>query len=365
MEGRELELVVEAFKSNYIAPAGPMLAAFEKAFSDYSHLPYAVALSSGTAAIHLAIKSLNLSPGDTIWASTLTFLGGVAPVIHERLRPVFVDSDPLSWTIDIGLLKENLKEASARGTLPKAVLTTDIYGQTCDMDELLKVCDYWSVPVISDSAEAVGALYKGRHAGLGAYAAAFSFNGNKIITTSGGGLLASSDRRLIDRARYLSTQARQPAAHYEHTEVGYNYRMSNISAAIGLGQLEVLEDRVRRRRSIFDLYRSVLSDVPGLTFMPEPADRRSTKWLTVIQLDPICSGTNREQVRKDLEHHNIEARPVWKPMHIQPVFAGSPRIGGGVAEKLFQEGLCLPSGSQMTDSDVMRVATLIKKSIRP
>jgi dTDP-4-amino-4,6-dideoxygalactose transaminase len=364
MSGHELAYIHEAFASNYVAPTGPMLREFEREFADYSGIPHAVALSSGTAALHLALKSLDLTDGDEVWASTLTFIGSVVPVMYERLAPVFFDADRDTWTISPSLLAEEFRLAAKRGKLPKALIPTDLYGQSCDLDAILAVTREYGVPVVCDSAEAVGAHYKGRHAGDGAFATIFSFNGNKIITTSGGGMLASGDKRVIDRARYLSTQARQPAVHYEHTEVGYNYRLSNISAAIGRGQLEILEDRVARRRAIFDLYQKLLGDLPGLSFMPEAEYGRATRWLTVILLDDRIFGVNRVEVQRRLESQNIESRPVWKPMHLQPVFEQARHVGGAVAEELFQQGLCLPSGSQMTDQDVERVASIVRAAQR-
>jgi dTDP-4-amino-4,6-dideoxygalactose transaminase len=360
MSGREQGYVEDAFASNYVAPAGPMLGAFEKEFAAYTGIPHAVAVSSGTAAIHLALKSLELNPGDEVWASALTFIGSVAPVVHERLSPVFFDADGDTWTISPQLLTEEFHAAAKRGKLPKAVIPTDLYGQPCDLDAILAISAEYGVPVICDSAEAVGARYKERHAGYGAFATVFSFNGNKIITTSGGGLLASHDERVVDRARYFSTQARQPYVHYEHTEVGYNYRMSNICAAIGRGQLEVLNERVARRREIFELYCRLLKGLPGLSFMPEANYGRSTRWLTVILMDSSEFGADREEIRLALEAENVESRPVWKPMHMQPVFANARHIGGAVAERLFEQGLCLPSGSQMSDDDVERVVAIIR-----
>jgi len=361
MSGREEAYVKEAFASNYVAPAGPMLEAFEKEFADYTGIPHAVAVASGTAAIHLALKSLDLSPGDEIWASTLTFIGSVGAAIHERLTPVFFEPDETSWALDPALLREELAAAAKRGRLPKAVIPTDLYGQSCDLDAIVSHCREYDVPVICDCAEAMGTRYRNRHAGDGAFVAAFSFNGNKIITTSGGGMLASHDKRIVDRARHLSTQARQPVPHYEHIEVGFNYRMSNIAAAIGRGQLEVLDERVARRRAIFEKYREQLGHLPGISFMPEAAYGRSTRWLTVIRIDASSFGADREKVRLALEAQNIEARPVWKPMHLQPVFAGARHAGGDLGTRIFADGLCLPSGSAMTDGDVERVSAIIAR----
>ena len=361
MSGEEQRLVAEAFAANYVAPAGAMLAAFETEFAAATGIPHCVALSSGTAALHLAVKHLGLAPGDEVWASTLTFIASVAPAVHESARPVFFDCDAETWTLDPVLLEEALAKAARVGRLPKAVIPTDLYGQSCDLDRIVAACAAHGVPVIADSAEAVGARYKDRHAGAGARAAVFSFNGNKIITSSTGGMLASADGALIAHARKLATQAREDAAHYEHREVGFNYRLSNICAAIGLGQLRVLEARVARRRAINARYRANLSGLAGVSFMPEAPYGRATFWLTVIQIDSRIAGATREDVRHALDHAAIESRPVWKPMHLQPAFAGARTIGGAVAERLFANGLCLPSGSSMTDADVDRVSEVVAR----
>ncbi len=359
MSGREQRYVEEVFASNYVAPAGPMIERFEREFADYTGMPHAVALSSGTAAIHLALLNLDITPGDEFWASTLTFIGSIGAAIHERMVPVFFEPDAKSWNLDPDLLVEALEDAAARGKLPKVVIPTDLYGQSCDLDAIVHHCRRFDVPVICDSAEAVGTRYKERHAGHGALAAAFSFNGNKIITTSGGGLLASHDKAIIDRARYLATQARQPVVHYEHTEVGFNYRMSNISAAIGVGQLEVVDERVNRRREIFARYRTRLETLPGITFMPDAEYGRATRWLTVIRIDPRSFGADHAAVMAALEVANIESRPVWKPMHCQPVFADARHIGGTLSEEIFAEGLCLPSGSAMSEAAIDRVSEIV------
>ncbi len=360
LSGEEIRLVHEAFASNYIAPLGPMVDAFEAEFAAYTGIGHAVALSSGTAAMHLALRLLGVGPGDEVVASTLTFIGSVTPVTFQGATPVFIDADRASWNMDPELLAEELADGARRGKLPRAVVPTDLYGQSCDLDRILAVCAPYGVPVVTDSAEAVGTVYKGRHAGKGARAAVYSFNGNKIITTSGGGMLCSDDRDLIDRARFLSQQARDPAPHYEHSTVGYNYRMSNVLAAIGRGQLRALEDRVRRKREIFDGYRAALGDLPGFAFMPEAAYGRGTRWLTVALLDPGACGAKPEAVRLALEAENIEARPVWKPMHRQPVFAGCRIRGGAVADDLFARGLCLPSGTAMTDEDLARTVRVVR-----
>ncbi|HUY69083.1 MAG TPA: aminotransferase class I/II-fold pyridoxal phosphate-dependent enzyme [Alphaproteobacteria bacterium] len=360
MGGNELRLVEECFASNYIAPAGPMLARFEKTFAAYTGIPHVTSVSSGTAAIHLALRLLGIGRGDRVFFSSLTFIGGVTPALFQGAEPVFIDSDRASWTMDPHLLAEALRDAAKAGTLPKAVVPTDLYGQSCDLDAILALCAPYKIPVVVDSAEAVGGAYKGRHCGDGALMAAFSFNGNKIITTSGGGMLASHDPMLIERARFFSHQAREDRPYYEHETYGYNYRMSNVSAAIGCGQMEVLDQRVARRRAIFASYRKILSDVPGISFMPEAVYGTCNYWLTVVTIDPQAFGASCEDVRLALERENIESRPVWKPMHLQPVFKDAEMIGGAVGAELFARGLCLPSGTQMTDEDVQRVAGLVR-----
>ncbi len=357
----ELELVREAFASNYIAPLGPMVDAFEKDFAAYTGIPNCLALASGTAAMHLALRELGVGPGDEVLASTLTFIGSVSPATFLGAAPVFIDCDEATWNMDAGLLAEELAECAGRGKLPKAVIPTDLYGQCADYDAIASACAPYDIPVVVDAAEAVGATYKGRHAGAGARAAVFSFNGNKILNTSGGGMLASSDARLAEHARKLSQQAREPFPYYEHAEIGYNYRLSNVLAAIGRGQLRWLEERVRIKRGIFDAYREGLEDVPGISFMPEAPTGRANRWLSVILLDAEEFGAEPEELRLALEAENIEARPVWKPMHLQPVFRGCRVRDGGVSEELFKEGLCLPSGTSLQPADLERVIGAIKR----
>ncbi|WP_419662665.1 DegT/DnrJ/EryC1/StrS aminotransferase family protein [Desulfosarcina variabilis str. Montpellier] len=385
MNGHELAYVQKAFESNYIAPVGPMVDAFEQAFADYVGIPHVLALSSGTAAIHLALRNLGVGPGDEVFASTLTFIGSVSPIVFQGARPVFIDADPATWNMDPVLLAKELERCAARGRLPRAVLPTDLYGQCADLTRILSVCDRYGVPVVTDSAEALGATCNGRHAGVGAAAAIYSFNGNKIITTSGGGVLASHDPALIRHARFLSQQAREDAPYYQHDTIGYNYRMSNLLAAVGLGQLESIDQRVRRKREIFFAYKSALAQVPGIYFMPEASYGQCTRWLTVIFVDPDRFGADYETLRLALEAENIESRPVWKPMHLQPVFkaispvqidAADARshvcfergravacrvVGGGVSEALFASGLCLPSGTAMDAGDLERVVDVITR----
>lgn len=359
MGGQEIEFVTEAFDSNYIAPLGPHVDAFEREFSEMVGIKHAVAVSSGTAALHLALRELGVGPGDEVVAPSFTFIGGVSPAVFQGAKLSFIDSETKSWNMDPDLLVEELSDRNKQRRLPRAVISTDIFGQSADLDRILDACDLYDIPVVSDSAEALGATYKGRNAGKGAAVAVYSFNGNKIITTSGGGMLVSDDGDLIERAKFLSQQARDPAPHYQHTEVGYNYRMSNIAAAIGRGQLRVLNERVKKKRQMFDYYRRALGEVPGIEFMPEASYGIATRWLTVILITPEIFGADREAVRQALEKENIESRPVWKPMHLQPVFGGSPMRGGSVCEDIFSRGLCLPSGTAMTDDDLDRVAGTI------
>lgn len=364
MSGHEEAHVAEAFASNFVAPLGPQLDAFEQTVSEYlGGGVYCVGLSSGSAALHLALRLAGVVQGDEVWVSSMTFAGGIFPVNYLGARPRFFDLDPNSWTIDVGVLAEQLDIAASEGRLPKAIVPTDLYGQSVDLEGLERLAANYDVRLIVDSAESLGASYKdGRMAGTGGDAAILSFNGNKIITTSGGGMLVTKYRDWADEARFLATQARDPAPHYEHSTFGYNYRLSNICAAIGLGQMEVLNERVERRREIFDRYREALSR-SGVSFMPEPHGIRSTHWLTALAIDPVLTKVSREDIRLMLFEHEIEARPLWKPMHMQPLYSDTPYYGSGVDERLFEQGLCLPSGSDMTneqqDEVIERVATLL------
>jgi pyridoxal phosphate-dependent aminotransferase EpsN len=362
--GREQTYVREAFESNWIAPVGPHVDAFEREFSAVVGAPHAVAVSSGTAALHLALILLGVTRDDDVLVSTLTFAASVNPIVYLCARPIFVDSDRTSWNMNPHLLEEDLHARARRGALPRAVIVVHLYGQSADIDPILDVCTRYDVPLIEDAAEALGASYKGRAPGTLGRAGIYSFNGNKIITTSNGGMLASSDEVLIAHARKLATQARDPAPHYEHSEIGYNYRLSNVLAAIGRGQLEVLEQRVAMRRRIFDSYVQALSDLPGIEFMPEAQWGRHSRWLTCITIDPARFGTDREAVRLALEAENIEARPVWKPMHLQPIFKDCRRLGGSVAEDLFARGLCLPSGSSLSPADLQYITEVIRQCHR-
>jgi pyridoxal phosphate-dependent aminotransferase EpsN len=361
MSGEELPLMQEAFASNWIAPLGPHVDAFEAEFCSMVSSPHAAALATGTAALHLSLRWLNLQPGDEVICSTLTFSASVNPILYERATPVFVDSDERSWNMDPALLADAIRTGIKRGKKPKAVVLVHLYGQSADIDPILAICNEYEIPLIEDAAEALGAVYKGRTPGTFGACGIYSFNGNKIITTSSGGMLVSSNKALVDKARFWATQARDPAPHYQHSEVGFNYRMSNVLAAIGRGQLRVLEDRVNARRRNCAYYQEALKDFPGLAFMPEAEYGRSTRWLTCITIDPKEAGTDRERVRLAFESENIEVRPVWKAMHLQPIFRDCCCYGGGVSERLFADGLCLPSGSNLTTSELDRVIGVFRK----
>lgn len=363
LSGLEQRYVADVFATNWIAPVGPQVDAFERDFCEAVGAAQAAAVSSGTAAIHLALLLAGVRSGDDVVVSTFTFAASVNPIVYCGARPILIDSERKSWNMDPALLSTLMGERARRGALPKAVVVVHIYGQSADLDPILAVCQRHRVPLIEDATEALGATYKGVSPGTVGKMGAFSFNGNKIVTTSGGGMLVSDDEALIAHARKLATQAREPAPHYEHTEIGYNYRLSNVLAAIGRGQLVALESRVAARRRNYEFYREALADVEGLGFMPEAHWGRHTRWHTVITIDPRKVGIDREDVRQALEADNIEARPVWKPMHRQPVFAGCECIGGAVSEDLFMKGLCLPSGSNLTEADLARVVDVIRRRV--
>lgn len=364
MSGTERLLVEEVFASNWIAPTGPMVDRFEADLAHLTGVGHVAALSSGTAALHLALRLSGVGPGDEVWGATMTFIGGVAPILYEGGTPVFLDVDPEDLLLDLDLLEAELQTADARGVPPTVVITTDIYGHVVDAARMAALRDRYGFVWISDTAEAVGSYRDGRHAGAGADHVVLSFNGNKIITTSGGGALASDDADAIARARFLSTQARDPAPHYEHTTYGYNYRLSNVCAAIGVGQLAVLSQRVARRREINGIYRERLGRLPGFTFSPEASGMQANRWLTTVTIRAQDAGVDREAVRLALESQNIESRPLWKPMHLQPIFADTRFHGGNVAERAFSDGLCLPSGSAMSDADVDRICAIIEGLVR-
>jgi dTDP-4-amino-4,6-dideoxygalactose transaminase len=415
MSGSELPLIGEAFASNYIAPCGPMVDRFEREFAEAVGLPHACAVSSGTAALDLLFHELGVGAGDTVFCSDLTFVSSIAPAVHRGAEPVFIDCDEATWTMDPALLAEALADAARQGRMPKAVVAVDLYGQCCDYERIEAACAAYGVPLIVDSAEALGAVYGSpeilkcesskvgesgsrqsavavgsrhpqdsrqdnfRTAGQAGWAAVYSFNGNKIITTSGGGMLASRDGGVVARARKRAQQAREPVAWYEHAELGYNYRMSNIVAAIGVGQLACLERIILKKRQIFEWYRQRLG--ARVSFMPEAAYGRCTRWLTVVEFSSkvlkcgssegersevggrrsamVEPSENVERVRLALEAEDIESRPVWKPMHLQPVFRGAKVYGGSLSERLFGCGLCLPSGSGLEEADVDRVCEVV------
>ena len=361
--GDELALVQEAFAANWIAPLGPHVENFERLMAERHGVAGAVALSSGTAALHLALVTQGITRGDTVWCASLTFCGSANPIAYVGATPVFVDCERQSWNIDPALVAQGLDDAARAGRLPKAVIAVDLYGQSADYAPLVAACERHGVALIEDAAEALGATYRGKPAGVFGRCGILSFNGNKIITTSGGGMLLSKEKKLCDEARFLATQARDPGPCYQHSRIGYNYRLSNISAGIGIGQLRVLDAHVTARRTIYERYRRLLGDLPGVGFAPDLdhlPGTRCTRWLTVIQLDPRHARVTPEQLRVALEAENIESRPVWKPMHLQPVFAGCAMLGGGVAEELFVRGLCLPSSSSLTDAEQDRVVALLR-----
>ncbi len=360
MSGRELAYVHEAFDTNWVSSVGANIDAFERELCAVVGAKHAVALSSGTAALHLGLLLLGVGRDDEVLASTLTFAASVNPIVYLGARPVFVDSERASWNIDPQLLCEALEARARTGRLPRAVVVVHLYGQSADLDPIREACERYEVPLLEDAAEALGATYRGRAPGTLGRAGCFSFNGNKVITTSSGGMLVSDDGELIAHARKLATQARDPAPHYQHSEIGYNYRLSNVLAGIGRGQLTVLEERVAARRRNCAYYAEALGDLPGIEFQPEAPWGRHARWLTCLTIDPEEFGADRERVRLALEAEDIEARPVWKPMHLQPVFAGCEAIGGAVAEDLFARGLCLPSGSNLTEPDLERVVSEIR-----
>ncbi len=352
--------MAEAIASNWIAPLGPHVDAFEAEVARVAGVGHAVALSSGTAALHLALTVLGIGAGDEVACSDFTFAASANPITYTGAIPFFVDCDEATWTIDADLLDHAIAERRDAGARVRAVIAVDLYGQCCDYDAVRDVCARHDVVLVQDATESLGATYRGAPAGGQGALAAFSFNGNKIITTSGGGMLVSDEAEPIEHARKLSTQAREPVAHYEHVEIGFNYRMSNVLAALGRAQLETLPMRVAARRRLRDRYRELLEGVPGVSFMPEAAYGTSNAWLTCLLIDPDAFGADREAVRLALEAQDIEARPLWKPMHLQPIFAAHRTFGGAVGARLFEHGLCLPSGSSLADHDQDRVvATML------
>lgn len=364
----ERGFVDEAFKTNWIAPLGPNVDAFEREIAEYVGCRSAAALSSGTAAIHLALVILGVSSGDTVFCSSLTFAASANPIVYQGAEPVFIDSEPDSWNMSPIALERALSEARSVGKLPKAVIVVNLYGQSADMDPIKEICERYEVPIVEDAAESLGARYKGKASGTFGKIGIYSFNGNKIITTSGGGMLVSDDDELTARARFLSTQARDPAPHYEHSQIGFNYRMSNILAGVGRGQVRVLDERVMSRRRIFERYQEGLRDCEQLQWMPEPSWSFSTHWLSVATVrSDLARNMTSSDLIKLLAQDRIEARPVWKPMHMQPVFQSCKYYNHGdasVSRNLFENGICLPSGSNMTDAQQDRIMESIRKYLK-
>lgn len=371
MSGDELRFVKDAFESNWIAPLGPHVDAFEKETVAYAGVKSALALSSGSAAIHLGLRLLDVKAGDTVFCSTLTFIASVAPAIYQNAVPVFIDSDEETWNMSPQALQKAFDDAVKTGKMPKCVIVAELYGQPPKMDEICTICDKYNVPILEDSAEALGATYNGKKCGSFGKVGVYSYNGNKIITTSGGGMLISDDVEYIEKARFWSTQARDKAPWYEHTEIGYNYRMSNILAAIGRGQMLHLEERIDRRRAIYRKYKQELEKIPGVKLMPETPNCRSIQWLTAITIEKETAGKTFMDVINYLNDMNIESRPVWKPMHLQPYFkernakyfTHGEGDNASVSDRLFNTGICLPSASAMTDAEQEYVIEAVKEAI--
>ncbi|MBX0292207.1 aminotransferase class I/II-fold pyridoxal phosphate-dependent enzyme [Hymenobacter sp. HSC-4F20] len=357
----ELNYLHKAIEDNWVAPVGPNLDGFERDICEFTGARYCVALTSGTAAIHLGLRLLGVGPGDEVLCPSFTFVATANPILYVGATPVFVDSEAETWNLCPERLREALEDMRRHNRRPKALIIVHLYGMPCRLREIMAVAREYEVPVLEDAAEALGSRYDGHPLGTFGDVGVFSFNGNKILTTSGGGALITNTAEWAQKARFWATQARDDAPHYQHSELGYNYRLSNLLAGIGRGQMELLEDRVKKRREIFAWYQKHLSDIPGLVFGPaEPMGGRSNRWLTCVTLHPTDTTSSPEQLRVHMEKHNIESRPLWKPLHLQPLFATVPVYGGEVCEKLFKQGLCLPSGSAMTEADLQRVAGVIK-----
>ena len=367
MGGHEQRFIQEAFDTNWVVPLGPNVDGFEKDLEGFlGKDKHIVALGSGTAAIHLALIQLGVGPGDEVICQSFTFSASANPIKYLGAEPVFVDSEAETWNMSPEFLREAIEDRIAKtGKKPKAIIPVHLYGMPAKMDEIVSIANGFGIPVLEDAAEALGSEYKGRKCGTFGEFACLSFNGNKMITTSGGGALVCSTKEEANRTKFLATQARDNAPHYQHSHVGYNYRLSNICAGIGRGQMMVLDDHVERRREIHALYRNELSMLPGVTVFDNPSEEfHSNHWLTCIVVDPNVAGFSREELRLKMEEENIETRPLWKPMHLQPVFAGTAYYGDGTAEKLFNDGLCLPSGSSLTDGDISRVIAVVKNVSR-
>jgi len=360
----EFNFVKEAFDTNWIAPLGPHVNGFEHDLETFTGSKYAAALSSGTAALHLALIMLGVQAGDEVICQSFTFSATANPIVYLGAIPVFIDSEPDTWNMDPGLLEQAIKDRISKGKKPKAIVPVHLYGMPAKIEQIVAIAARYDIPVVEDAAEALGSTVNSKAAGTFGLMGVLSFNGNKIITTSGGGALIANDEKLITQARFLATQARDAAPHYQHSQIGYNYRMSNVCAGIGRGQMQVLAERIKQRRKNYDFYVENLSAIPGIEFLAEPRGYFSNRWLTTILVDSgKIHGADREAIRLALDHENIESRPLWKPMHLQPVFEKYPAYVNGVSENLFQNGLCLPSGSNLTDNDLHRVLNNIRKTV--
>lgn len=359
MGGTEIEFVKEAFDTNWIAPLGPNVDGFEKDLENHlGENVHVAALSSGTAALHLALILVGVQAGDEVICQSMTFSASANPIVYQGATPVFVDSEEDTWNMSPEFLETAIKDRILKGNKPKAVILVHLYGMPAKIDEIVEICHRYQIPLIEDAAEALGSTYKGRALGTFGELSILSFNGNKIITTSGGGALVSKNEEFIRKARFLATQARDAAPHYQHSHIGYNYRMSNVSAGIGRGQMEVLSLRVQKRRSIFEAYKESLKEIEAIKFPNEPgSDYYSNRWLTAVLVD---GDVTNDEIRISLEKENIESRPLWKPMHMQPVFAGTPFYGDGTSERLFNKGLCLPSGSNLSDEELFSIIQAVK-----
>lgn len=366
MGGEELKFVHEAFATNWISPVGPNITAFEKELASYCKVDESAVLSSGTAAIHLALILLGIKAGDEVICSSFTFSASANPIVYQGATPVFVDSERDTYNMDPALLYEAITDRLKRTKqLPRAIILVHLYGVPARIEEIQSIANEFGIPIIEDAAEALGSSFKGQQLGTFGEFGVFSFNGNKIITTSGGGALIARSKAHIDQSRFLATQARDPAPHYQHSAIGYNYRLGNVSAGIGRGQLLVLDEWVRRRRKNFHFYKDQLKHIKAIRFLEEPAHCYSNRWLTTIEVDPAATGgIDRERIRLALEKENIESRPLWKPMHLQPVFAGAPAYLNGVSETLFDIGLCLPSGSNLREAQLSNVTDVIKNCFK-
>jgi UDP-N-acetylbacillosamine transaminase len=356
MSGNELKYIEKVFESNYIAPLGEYVNKFEESIKNYTGAKNALAVTSGTAAIHLALRILGITQGDDVLASTFTFIGSINAILYQNANPVFIDSDKESWNLSPALLNKYLLECEKK---PKALIVTHLYGQCAEIEKIADICALHGVYLIEDAAESLGAIYNGKHTGTFGDFGIYSFNGNKILTTSGGGMLVSNNKECLDKAKFYSTQAKEPFVHYEHVEYGYNYRMSNVLAAIGVGQMEVIEERVAKKREIFEWYREFLGDVEEITFMPELKNSRGNRWLTALTFEK----SDFNKVMKALEEINVESRPLWKPMHMQPLFRDAKSFVDGTSEALFDKGLCVASSTTMSKDDVKMICDVIKSCL--